>query len=727
MNNSHLSKISHRMATQHKTSSMDSSSVSPLGFAKNEFGFILVDKKLMRLDKNSAIYLYCALYAYSFDKEKSNLELSRLIDDFISIMLLQVEDNKNKLVFNQTSDYTDFINMMGNDAILYKLKTMYMFQMLNDPVMKKNYLDLLQMLNEPEVKKDESDSVNCIQGRFADFHNFLIAAIFSRLFDNHPKLDKIIDITFGYSKIKEKELYLNSLIRSYRLNNNDKFDLLKFNNWQFIRKIVEIEFISTAIQLFAFSSHNNNCLFIELLLNLLDNCDIKEILQIMLIAQAAIRNQTILKTPYLLNKFVKIVSSFMNFPLIRNWFLGVVEDKIIDLDNLNEANKKRLKHFFINMLFDEEKNYRELILIYHKKFYFEDTVSHWLINPEGIYKNHIQKCSHLFGQVFYDFNQLKEPPAKLEGLNLDYCFTGFGTYGITYNDGPNLLIVCSINSNNDTYSFTQEEFKKNVLDFSFKQSEKSTFMLLDKNCFKVFNLKKIQDGSYPTLIELSETHNDFNKLPMWMQQFVRFHEMRYDNYLSGRVLKFVVEDLIDIISEFYLENELVKKLRGLIKLVIIKGGDSIKCSALPEEDAEVKDQINLLYNKSLQVKLLDSVKGFIDKSSYEDSLKLAYACGQLAKRGILGYHIEKRRNAPPANNQAEDVNQANKIFYELAEFCLEYIMLRGENKIDNHELAAIKHIHGNLLIGQCIEAEMFKLLLPPFQKYSIDSVWNLKC
>ena len=107
---------------------------------------------------------------------------------------------------------------------------------------------------------------------------------------------------------------------------------------------------------------------------------------------------------------------------------------------------------------------------------------------------------------------------------------------------------------------------------------------------------------------------------------------------------------------------LVDKMKSIIQTCIAQGGDSVSLAAIPKEDQALKDAMNQLCPIETMDPFIEKLETFlagIGGSSLEKEAtysRLGFLFGQLAKKGVLGYHHGSK-------------NTANDLFYTLSARC----------------------------------------------------------
>jgi hypothetical protein len=138
------------------------------------------------------------------------------------------------------------------------------------------------------------------------------------------------------------------------------------------------------------------------------------------------------------------------------------------------------------------------------------------------------------------------------------------------------------------------------------------------------------------------------------------------------------------------KRALVDKMQSIIQTCIALEGASVSIAASTADDQALKDAMNQLCTRetmdpvatmALFIAKLETLLATKDQPA---CARLAFLFGQLAKKGVLGYHHEPN-------------NTANDLFYKLSEKCFQKLSSQTLPESERQTLLA------NLDAGSCIE------------------------
>ena len=247
--------------------------------------------------------------------------------------------------------------------------------------------------------------------------------------------------------------------------------------------------------------------------------------------------------------------------------------------------------------------------------------------------------------------------------NATYAFQIYGNYAV----------LCKIGAGS-------------VSEASFQGWITSDFPMLYKDTLgkvAVYNCSVLTDG-YPSKMEVSETHAEFNALPMYLMEAIRENSFDSSKFTHPKTIDFVASTILGPIVEK--NPDLGNKMKGIIQQAILNEGRDVSIASTPAEDGAIKDAINAL---CLEVKEahdfeVSVMTYFNSLNNDQDKARLAYLLGQIAKAGVLGYHHEER-------------NQANALFYSLSKKCFDELK-------SSRAMVFPDNFHTNLAACVCIEA-----------------------
>ena len=197
----------------------------------------------------------------------------------------------------------------------------------------------------------------------------------------------------------------------------------------------------------------------------------------------------------------------------------------------------------------------------------------------------------------------------------------------------------------------------------------------------VYNCSVLTDG-YPSKMEVSKTHADFNALPMYLMEAIRQNSFDASKFNHPQTIAFVASTILDPIVKK--NRELGNKMKGIIQEAILNKGGEVSIASTREEDGAIKDAINTLCAATTHDFEASVMTHFNSLSTDRDKARLAYLLGQIAKAGVLGYHHGKK-------------NQANDLFYSLSKKCFDELAY-------SREMVFPAGFHANLAKGVCIAA-----------------------
>ena len=250
-----------------------------------------------------------------------------------------------------------------------------------------------------------------------------------------------------------------------------------------------------------------------------------------------------------------------------------------------------------------------------------------------------------------------------------YAFQIYGDYAV----------LCQIGAESVRAESVSEE--------SFQGWITSEYSYLYKDTLEkvvVYNCSVLTDG-YPSKMQVSKTHADFNALPMYLMEAMR--QNSFDSYSSKfkhpQTIAFVASTIIDPIIKK--NPELGNTMKGIIQLAIEKPGEMVSIASTHAEDGKIKDAINALCAEVADTHNFEVpvMAHFRSLGNDRDKARLAFLLGHIAKKGVLGYHYG-------------DNNQANLLFYSLSKKCFDALKSSGA-------MVFLPDFHKNLATGLCIE------------------------
>ena len=249
-----------------------------------------------------------------------------------------------------------------------------------------------------------------------------------------------------------------------------------------------------------------------------------------------------------------------------------------------------------------------------------------------------------------------------------YAFQIYGDYSV----------LCRI----DAESVSAES----VSEASFQGWITSEYSYLYKGTLEkvaVYNCSVLTEG-YPSKMEVSKTHVDFNALPMYLMEAIRQNSFDSSTFTHHATIAFVASTILDPIVQK--NPDLGNKMKGIIQQAISNKGRDVSIASTRAEDGKIKDAINALCADVATIhNFEDSVMThFKSLGNDPDKARLAYLLGQIAKAGVLGYHHG-------------DKNQANDLFYSLSKKCFDELAY-------SREMVFPAGFHANLAGGNCISA-----------------------
>ena len=298
-----------------------------------------------------------------------------------------------------------------------------------------------------------------------------------------------------------------------------------------------------------------------------------------------------------------------------------------------------------------------------------------LTPPSGILETDPSLTS-FFGAKLYLSSEVK---TALKGT-----FVGMSDDGLEFMCDDNATYAFQIYGN---YAVLCKIGAGSVSEASFQGWITSDFPMLYKDTLgkvAVYNCSVLTDG-YPSKMEVSETHAEFNALPMYLMEAIRENSFDSSKFTHPKTIDFVASTILGPIVEK--NPDLGNKMKGIIQQAILNEGRDVSIASTPAEDGAIKDAINAL---CLEVKEahdfeVSVMTYFNSLNNDQDKARLAYLLGQIAKEGVLGYHHEER-------------NQANDLFYSLSKKCFNELK-------SSRAMVFPDNFHTNLAAGVCIAQE----------------------
>ncbi len=676
--------------------------LSRLGI-KIVLGKYIVDTKKINLTSEQAIYVNYALSAMNvLAIGNTSSELDHCLNWFIKVVLSGVLTECHSVLIE--NHYQEFQKCFNHPSIVREIMG-YCNALIYASAARERFHGVLESIN----------------GANKDFMGFIINGLCKGLFNGHSKFGEIIKSVFKLASLQNTHLlYLsNSLCIAHRENNLFLYNelLLKLavkhqlSNvlTRFIADIVKKSETSVGALRVALAS----------LAQMNFTAD-----QFQYIFSAIINTQT--KSSIIDEALLFYFERPSDLSKCDSYLIKRLCTQYINPDLLSDSVKASLvgclrrQEFQVDQaeLMTSIKNY----IIFHLKD--PSIFTSWLIPP------HLAERYSFFGYSFaYHFEDFDSPKfniPKLSNLNLEYCFSGFGTYSIVYDPEPKFLIVCSRNGLSTDEA--RSDFENRVRELCFGENKNSLLRYTCIDNIRVYDLKNTRDD-YPTLIEVAFKLST-KDLPIWLQSLAAEAKLfNIDNYKYNNLINFVLNDLITIIKKNNPDTFLlIEDMEIIIKqLIMDKGEFFIASSAL----VVVVDKLNNLYSENLQIELNNRLDDFCNQlSEPADILKLGYLFGQIAKKGVLGYEFGRTRagnfidirNIARVNADVEFLNSANIIFYLLAFHSLKNAKKRFSESM--REFLALEAILSNLEKGYCIDIESKMLLIEPFKKYKVIDIWE---
>ena len=131
---------------------------------------------------------------------------------------------------------------------------------------------------------------------------------------------------------------------------------------------------------------------------------------------------------------------------------------------------------------------------------------------------------------------------------------------------------------------------------------------------------------------------------------------------------------------------LIDKMQSIIQTCIAQEGNSVSIAASTADDQALKDAMNQLCTSDIETMapFIEKLTQFLAIKEQPTCARLAFLFGQLAKKGVLGYHHGSN-------------NTANDLFYKLSEKCFQKLSSQTLPESDRQKLLR------DLGVGSCIE------------------------
>ena len=298
-----------------------------------------------------------------------------------------------------------------------------------------------------------------------------------------------------------------------------------------------------------------------------------------------------------------------------------------------------------------------------------------LTPPSGILETDPSLTS-FFGAKLYLSSEVK---TALKGT-----FVGMSDDGLEFMCDDNATYAFQIYGN---YAVLCKIGAGSVSEASFQGWITSDFPMLYKDTLgkvAVYNCSVLTDG-YPSKMEVSETHAEFNALPMYLMEAIRENSFDSSKFTHPKTIDFVASTILGPIVEK--NPDLGNKMKGIIQQAILNEGRDVSIASTPAEDGAIKDAINALCLEVRETHDFEvSVMTYFNSlNNDQNKARLAYLLGQIAKAGVLGYHHGER-------------NQANDLFYSLSKKCFDELK-------SSRAMVFPPNFHTNLAAGGCIALE----------------------
>ena len=211
-------------------------------------------------------------------------------------------------------------------------------------------------------------------------------------------------------------------------------------------------------------------------------------------------------------------------------------------------------------------------------------------------------------------------------------------------------------------------------------------------------------GESPVLLAIRDNkHASFPDLPLFMCKAIKDCSFEITAYRHSAELDLIFGEagILTMLRSQYAADPaklaLIDKMQSIIQTCIALEGDSVSLAASTVEDQALKDAMNQLCTIEIEamdpfakfapfIEKLETFLAGIGGSPLEKEAtysRLGFLFGQLAKKGVLGYH------------HGSD-NTANKLFYKLSETCFRKL---SSLTLPERDLERFL----NKLNGECIE------------------------
>lgn len=270
------------------------------------------------------------------------------------------------------------------------------------------------------------------------------------------------------------------------------------------------------------------------------------------------------------------------------------------------------------------------------------------------------------------------------GIDLQDCFTEnqHVTMQLYETNGAKLLLV---------YDCSSEEKKEQFSGWLGQNA------LLYRSVVQNVKIYEVS-GAHPIPLEIRDTHHtSFKDLPIFMCKALSDCSFDITAYRHQDELNLIFGDegILSMLRSQHAADEskleLVNKMQSIIQTCIAKKGDIVSIAPTPAEDQVLKDGMNQLCPRESMDPFIAKLETFLAGISGSPAEKeatysrLGFLFGQLAKKGVLGYHH--------ANN-----NTANNLFYTLSATCFQKLS-SGPTLSNTARQALLRSLDE----GQCIE------------------------
>ena len=235
-------------------------------------------------------------------------------------------------------------------------------------------------------------------------------------------------------------------------------------------------------------------------------------------------------------------------------------------------------------------------------------------------------------------------------------------------------------------------------DFQGWLSDYSVFYKATAQNVKVYDVS----GEPPVLLDIrDDKHASFQDLPLFMCKAITNCSFDITAYRHRDELDLIFgeEGILPLLRSQHAgpaKLALIDKMQSIIQTCIAQAGDSVSIAASTADDQALKDAMNQLCTRETMdpvatmapfIAKLETLLAGIDGSPTEKEAtysRLAFLFGQLAKKGVLGYHHGSN-------------NTANDLFYTLSATCF--------RKLSSHTLPEtdLQTLLRDIDKGTCIE------------------------